>query len=319
VQTPSRNAKWIQRRLPLELIMPNFLLEFSNELADAVERAGKSVVTVLEGGREGVSGTVWRDGVAVTAEHTIRGLDEVTVLLPTGAKTKARVAGRDHGTDIAILEVPGVPAASIADDSQSRVGDIALAIGRREVEGLAATYGMISAISGPWRTWQGARVDRWLRLDLNPFTGFSGGPIVNAGGEAIGMATSGPRRSAVTIPASTVNRVLDQFAQRGRIARGYLGVGMQPVAFPEGTRKSLSLNAERGLLVVAVAAGSPADKAAILLGDIIVAAEGSSIQDIQSLQTFLDSENIGKTIVLDVVRGGQIVKISIIVAENLRS
>jgi S1-C subfamily serine protease len=94
---------------------------------------------------------------------------------------------------------------------------------------------------------------------------------------------------------------------------------MQPVAFPEGTRKSLSLNAERGLLVVAVAAGSPADKAAILLGDIIVAAEGSSIQDIQSLQTFLDSENIGKTIVLDVVRGGQIVKISIIVAENLRS
>lgn len=299
--------------------MPNFLLEFSNELADAVERAGKSVVTVLEGGREGVSGTVWRDGVAVTAEHTIRGLDEVTVLLPTGAKTKARVAGRDHGTDIAILEVPGVPAASIADDSQSRVGDIALAIGRREVEGLAATYGMISAISGPWRTWQGARVDRWLRLDLNPFTGFSGGPIVNAGGEAIGMATSGPRRSAVTIPASTVNRVLDQFAQRGRIARGYLGVGMQPVAFPEGTRKSLSLNAERGLLVVAVAAGSPADKAAILLGDIIVAAEGSSIQDIQSLQTFLDSENIGKTIVLDVVRGGQIVKISIIVAENLRS
>lgn len=299
--------------------MPNFLVEFSSELADAVERAGKSVITVLEGGREGVSGTVWREGVAVTAEHTIRGLDEVTVLLPSGTKAKARVAGRDHGTDVAILEVPGVPAASLADESQSRVGDIILAVGRREAEGIAATYGMISAISGPWRTWQGARVDRWLRLDLNPFTGFSGGPIVNARGEAIGMATSGPRRSAVTIPASTVNRVVDQLVQRGRIARGYLGVGMQPVAFPEGTRQSLGLGAERGLLVVAVAAESPAEKAGMLLGDIIVAAEGSSIQNIQSLQPFLDSENVGKTIVLDVVRGGQIVKLSVTVGEKPRS
>jgi len=299
--------------------MPNFLVQFSSELADAVERAGKSVITVLEGGREGVSGTVWREGTAVTAEHTIRGLDEVTVLLPSGIKSKARVAGRDHGTDIAILEVSGVPAASLADDAQSRVGDIVLAVGRREGEGIAATYGMLSAISGPWRTWQGARVDRWLRLDLNPFTGFSGGPIVNARGEAIGMATSGPRRSAVTIPASTVNRVVDQLLQRGRIAHGYLGVGMQPVAFPQGTRQSLGLAAERGLLVVAVAAGSPAEQAGILLGDIIVAAEGSSVQNVHSLQPFLDSENVGKTIALDVVRGGQIVKLSVTVGEKPRS
>ncbi len=299
--------------------MSNFLVQFSSELADAVERAGNSVITVLEGGREGVSGTVWREGIGVTAEHTIRGRDEVTLVLPSGGKAKARVTGRDHGTDIAILEVPGAPATPLADESQSRVGDIVLAIGRREAEGLAATYGMISAISGPWRTWQGARVDRWLRLDLNPFTGFSGGPIVNARGEAIGMATSGPRRSAVTIPTSTVNRVVDQLVQRGRIARGYLGIGMQPVAFPEGTRQSLGLHAERGLLVVAVSPGSPAEKAGILLGDIIVAAEGSSIPSIQSLQPFLDSENVGKAIALDVVRGGQIIKLSVTVGEKPRS
>ena len=299
--------------------MSNFLVQFSSELADVVEHAGKSVITVLEGGREGVSGTVWRDGIAVTAEHTIRGLNEVTILLPSGTKTKARVAGRDHGTDIAILEVPGVSAASLAGESQLRVGDIVLAVARREAEGLAATYGMISAISGPWRTWQGARVDRWLRLDLNPFTGFSGGPIVNARGEAIGMATSGPRRSAVTIPASTVNRVVDQLLQRGRIAHGYLGIGMQAVAFPEGTRQSLGMGAEHGLLVMAVAAASPAEKAGMLLGDIIVAAEGSSVQTIQSLQPFLDSENVGKTIALEVVRGGQIVKLSVNVGEKPRS
>jgi S1-C subfamily serine protease len=299
--------------------MPNTLVQFSTELADAVERAGKSIITVLEGGREGVSGTVWRDGIAITAEHTIRGLDEVTVLLPSGTKTKARVAGRDHGTDVAILEVPGVPALAIADESQSRVGDIVLAVGRREAEGVSATYGMISAISGPWRTWQGARVDRWLRLDLNPFTGFSGGPIVNARGEAIGMATSGPRRSAVTIPASTVNRVVEQLVQRGRIARGYLGVGMQPVAFPEGTRQSMNLGADRGLLVVAVAAGSPAEKSGVLLGDIIVAVEGTPTPNVESLQPFLDSENVGRAISLDVVRGGQLVKLSLTVGEKQRS
>jgi S1-C subfamily serine protease len=296
--------------------MPTSLVEFSNELADAVERAGKSVITVLEGGREGVSGTMWRDGIAITAEHTIRGLEEVTVLLPSGTKSKARVTGRDHGTDLAILQVPGLPAITIADESQSRVGDIILAVGRREAEGIAATYGMISAISGPWRTWQGARVDRWLRLDLNPFTGFSGGPIVNARGEAIGMATSGPRRSAVTIPASTVNRVVDQLVQRGRIARGYLGIGMQPVAFPENTRQSLGINADRGLLIVAVAPGGPAEKGGILLGDIIVTAEGASIQSMQSLQAFLDSENVGKSISLQVVRGGQLANLSVTVGEK---
>ena len=300
--------------------MLNSLVEFSNELVDTVEFAGKSVIAVLDGGREGVSGTIWRDGVAITAEHTIRGLDEVNILLPSGSKDKARVAGRDHGTDIAVLQIPGgLAAATVADESQSRVGDIVLAVGRREAEGIAATYGMLSAIGGPWRTWQGARVDRWLRLDLNPFTGFSGGPIVNARGQALGMATSGPRRSAVTIPASTVNRVVDQLLQRGRIARGYLGVGMQPVAFPEAARQSLGIGAERGLLVVAVAPGSPAEKAGILLGDIIVLVEGASIQSMQNLQAFLDSENVGKSIAIDVVRGGKLVKVSVTVGEKTKS
>lgn len=297
--------------------MSNSLVEFSNELANAVERAAKSIITVPEGGREGVSGTIWRDGLAITAEHTIRGRDEVTVLLPSGDKIKARVAGRDHGTDIAILDVPaGLTATSVADESQSQVGHIVLAVGRREVDGVAATYGMISAIGGPWRTWQGARVDRWLRLDLNPFTGFSGGPIVNAAGETLGMATSGPRRTAVLIPASTVNRVVDQLRQRGRIARGYLGIGMQPVAFPDAARQSLGFTNDRGLLVVAIAPGSPAETAGLLLGDIIVAAESAPIQNLQALQPYLDAEYVGKPVAMDVVRAGQLAKLTLTVGEK---
>jgi S1-C subfamily serine protease len=301
----------------LEVFMPGFLVDFSNELANAVERAGASVVSVPEGGREGVSGTIWRDGIAITAEHTIRGLDEVEVMLPSGQAVKAAVAGRDHGTDIAVLKLPGAaPGAKLADETQARVGEIVLSVGRRREEGLAATYGLISAIGGPWRTSEGARIDRWLRLDLNPFPGFSGGPVVNARGEVIGMATSGPRRTAATIPASTVNRVVDQLLQRGRIARGYFGVGIQPVAFPEGTARTLGLEGERGLLVVMVEPSGPAANAGVLLGDIVVRVDGAEIRGLHGLQGALDSDKIGQPVVVDLVRGGTLMQVNVVIGER---
>jgi len=297
--------------------MSGFLVDFSNDLANAVERAGASVISVPEGGRDGVSGTIWREGVAITSEHTIRGLDEVTVVMPSGATAAAAVAGRDFGTDIAVLKVQGGGTiATIADEAQTRVGEIVLSVGRRKGEGLAATYGMISAIGGPWRSEQGARIDRWLRLDLNPFPGFSGGPVVNARGEVIGMATSGPRRSAATIPASTVNRVVDQLLQRGRIARGYFGVGVQPVAFPEDAARSLGVEGDRGLLVVMVEPSGPAGNAGVLLGDIVVRIDGSELRGAHSLQAALDSEKVGHPVTVDIFRGGKLVQLNVVVGEK---
>jgi S1-C subfamily serine protease len=300
--------------------MASSLVQFSDNLADAVEHVGASVIAVPEGGREGVSGTLWRDGIAVTAAHTIRSQDEVTVVLPTGEKSQATVAGRDHGTDVAVLKLlRQTGSASLADESRSRVGEIVLLIGRRGSDGLGATYGIISAIGGPWRTWQGARVDRWLRLDLNPFTGFSGGPIVNARGEVLGIATSGPRRSVVTISVSTVEGVVNQVLQHGRVARGYLGIAVQPIAFPDATRHSLGISGDRGLLVVTIAPGSPAEKSGLLLGDIIVTIEGSSVHGVRSLQAALDTENVGRSITIDIVRGGKMLKLPVIVGERQES
>lgn len=296
------------------------LFEFSKALADTVERAGASVVTVLEGGREGVSGTLWREGVAITAEHTIRSLDAVTVVLPSGASVQAEVAGRDSGTDIAILRVPGVAGIiPIADDAHARAGEVVLAVGRRKHEGVAATIGILSAIGGPWHTWRGTRIDRWLRLDLNPFPGFSGGAVVNSRGEALGMATSGAGRSFVAIPSATVNRVVDQLLKRGRVARGYLGVGLQPVAFPKGVQQVAGTTADHGLLVVAVAPDSPAERAGILLGDIIVGVEGCPVRNLHAMQAALDGEKVGTAVKLDVVRGGQLVGVSPVVAESPES
>lgn len=296
--------------------MTSLLVDLSTELANSVDRAGASVLAVEEGGREGVSGTVWRDGIAVTAEHTIRGRESVTVRLASGEHMTAPVVGRDSGTDLALLKVPDEHGhAEIADDAQGRVGEIVLSIGRR-AEGLAAAYGIISAIGGQWRTWNGTRIDRWFRLDLNPFPGFSGGPVVNARGEAIGMATSGPRGAAVTIPASTVSRIVDQLLSKGRIAHGYLGVGVQLVDFPEGTSAALDLKTPHGLLVVLLEQGGPAANGGILIGDILLRISDRELRSARSLQAVLDGENIGRKLNVELVRGGQLLHLDIVVGER---
>jgi S1-C subfamily serine protease len=297
--------------------MPATLADFSNELANTVERAGGSVIAVPEGGRVGVSGTIWREGIAITVDHTIHGQDEVNVILPSGSEVKAIVAGRDYGTDIALLKLPAeVKSTTLTEAAQTRPGEIVLTIGRRGKNGLAAAHGLIGTVGGPWRTYTGARVDRWLSLDLSPFPGFSGGPVVNARGEVLGMATSGARRSAVVITAATVNRVVDQLLKHGHTLRGYIGVAMQPVVFPEGSWQSLGISGNLGLLVTAVAIDSAAAEAQILLGDVIVKIEGEPVRTARDLQWVLDGESVGRTIALEVVRGGQLVKVSVKVREK---
>jgi S1-C subfamily serine protease len=297
--------------------MPTSLVDFSHELADTVESAGQSVISVLEGGRAGVSGTVLRKGIAITVAHTIHGLDDVTVILPSGIETKVTVSARDSGTDIAILQLaPDVPPATQADDSRIRTGEIVLSIGRRGTDGLAAAYGIVSAISGPWRTSTGARVDRWFRLDLNPFPGFSGGPVINAAGEVIGMATSGPGRSAAIVPTSTVNRVVDQLIKHGHIVRGYIGVGLQPVAFPDDAWQRLGINSGRGLLITAIAPGSAAEEAKLTLGDVIVTIDDKPLRSGVGLQWLLDAETVGKSVSIGVVRGGQLLNVPVTVREK---
>jgi len=150
--------------------MSTVLHDLSNGFADAVERAGRSVVSVKEGGRAGVSGTIWRDGLVVTAEHTTRGQQELTIELPAGGSSSATVVGRDPTTDVALLRLKdNLPASTeFADAPQIRVGNLVLAVGRRVKHGLAASHGMISALGAAWRTWRGGRIDQWIRLDLLP-------------------------------------------------------------------------------------------------------------------------------------------------------
>jgi S1-C subfamily serine protease len=297
--------------------MANALVAFSNELADAVEYAGRAVVAVPDGGRSGVSGTIWREGVVVGAEHTIRGRDAATLVLPSGEMVSARVTGRDPSTDIAVLESVGISSAlpTFADSAELKVGNVVLALGRCE-NSLSASYGIVSSLGGAWRTWQGGRIDQWLRLDLNPYPGFSGGPLVDAGGRVLGINTSGPHRTVMTIPKSTVDRVVEQLLSKGRIVRGYIGIGGQPVAIPSALSEKLAQKQNHGLLVITVAAGGPAERAGITVSDIVLSINGAPIAGPGDLLAALDPDTVGKTLRVRVLRGGAPTEVAVTVGER---
>lgn len=291
--------------------MANELTALSSELADVVGKIGKSVVAVDARPRFGSSGVFWRPGIVVTAEHTIRREEEITVTLPDGAKVQASMAGSDPGTDLALLKVDGsnaqAPALAAGDPAP---GNLALAIGRSPDSGVNATMGIVSAVSGSWRTWRGGRLDRYIRLDLTLYPGSSGGLVVNANGEAIGIATSALSRIAgLAIPASTVDRVVDEILSRGHVARGYLGVGLQPVELPDH---------HKGLIVLSLEAEGPAAKSGVLIGDVMVSLGGAAVEDTDDIQSVLERHAVGQTVSAGLVRGGAALTIGIVIGERTR-
>jgi len=290
--------------------MTNELAALSNDLAVAVERAGKSVVAVHARPRFSSAGVIWRPGVIVTAEHTVRE-EEITVTLPNGTDRPVTLAGADAGTDIAVLKL-AEPAGEVATLSSAglRPGYLALAIGRSENSGVNAALGIISAVSGSWRTWRGGRLDQYIRLDLNMYPSSSGGAVIDTSGSVIGIATSALSRIAgLAIPASTINRVTGEILSRGRVARGYLGVGLQPVNVTDH---------QKGLIVLSVEHDGPADKAGLLVGDILVALGGKTVTDTGDVQTALESVAVGQAIEAALVRGGAARQVTVTVGERRR-
>jgi S1-C subfamily serine protease len=284
------------------------VLDLSNGLAGAVEHAGRAVVAVNARPRLPSSGVHWRQGVIVTAEHTIKREEEITVTLPDGRLAPATLAGRDASTDLAVLRLAGgeVPTADVGDTAALRVGHLVVAVARpgERGRGLSASLGVVSAIAGAWRTWSGGQIDQFVRLDLTLYPGFSGGPLVDAQGRVVGLNTSGPRGLVLAIPTSTVNRVVDQLLAKGRIARGYLGLGMQPIRLPEAFKRTLNWAADGGIIVVAVEPHSPAETAGVLIGDVVVALDGKPVSDTVDVLAMLGPERVGSEVRVSIIRGG---------------
>jgi S1-C subfamily serine protease len=282
------------------------LLTFSNELAGAVEHAGGAAVGVNARRRFGSTGVHWRSGLIVTADHTVEVDEDITVTTPDGRTVAATVAGRDPAIDLAILRVDAgaLAVAEIATETP-RVGHIVLAIGR----GPRASWGVISAIGDG-----GA-----LSLDLTLYPGFSGGPLVDARGRVVGITTSGSERHLqLAIPAITVGRMIEELMRRGHLPRAYFGVGTQQVRLNESLRARLGTDQRTAVIIIDMQADSPAARAGLLIGDIIVAFGGARITEPTDLRGVLRPQQVGETLTASVVRGGEPRDVPVTVGERSR-
>jgi S1-C subfamily serine protease len=307
----------------MERISPegtSVLLALSHDLAGAVERVGRSVVAVHARSRIPSSGVHWGQSVVVTADHTVKRDEEISVSLPDGRMVSARLVGRDASTDLAVLRLQEAefPVAEIGDAATLRVGHVVLAIARPGERGVSASWGVISALGAPWRSWHGGQIDQFIRPDVSLYPGFSGGPLADAHGRVMGINTAGPRNMVLTIPPSTVNRVVGQLLEKGRVMRGYLGLGMQPVRLPESLKQTLNLPRTNSVIIVAVEPDSPAEKAGLMIGDVVVALDGVPVSDTADVQALLGPERVGTTIGASIIRAGLLAERSIMIGERPR-
>jgi S1-C subfamily serine protease len=259
------------------------------------------------------SGIQWRKGVIVTAHHTVRREEDITVVVDGGKSVKANLAGRDPSTDLAILKVADDASLALPPfgDAPIKLGHFVLALGRSRSATLVASAGIVGGLSGEWQPRRGGRVDQHIRLDLELYPGFSGGPLVNAQGKVVGINTRGLARGrGVTIPNATVNRVVDELLEKGHIARPYLGLAMQPVAIPESLRGKVK-DGSSALLVVHVEKAGPGEKAGIQLGDVLTELHGQAAQDTGDVLDLLGLAKVGETLSATVLRGGSPVTVSI--------
>lgn len=294
----------------------NPLIAFSESLAQIVADVGNSIVAV-NGQRFPCSGIHWREGIIVTSDENIKRTEGITIALPNGETSPITLLGRDSSTDTAILKTEAnLPIAPIDSESELKVGHLAIAVGRDRDRGLSVAQGVIGTLGDSWRSSLGGYIDRFIRLDINFYPGMGGSALVNAAGKITGFNTTGPRRSVITIPAATVDRVVERLLETGHLNRGYLGLAMQPVTLPDSLVNQLSLNIERGLMVVNVEAQSPAQQAGIILGDILGTIEDTPITRLRDIQAYLEPQNVGKTIQLQLIRGGKLQKISLKVGNS---
>ena len=295
------------------------LIALSNALAQATERAAASTVAVHSEARGSSSGVVWRPGVIVTAEHALRRDEDIQITLPDGRVVAATLAGRDASTDLAVLKCAEAASAvaETGDVSTIKPGSLALVVGRTRASGPVAALGAVSLVVAERRAWTGAALAPYIRLDIGVQPTAVGGAVMDPSGRIIGIATPRfARFGAIAVPAPTVNRVVETLLQKGRIPRGYLGVGLQPVRLPDSIRKTLKRDDKTAAIVLEVEPEGPAHKAGIVIGDIFVALAGHPVTRLEDVHAQLGAESIGKSLPLKFVRGGALQEASIVVGER---
>jgi serine protease DegQ len=259
--------------------------QISDDFAALVSKHGDSVVRLETQGCRGGSGVAWAEDLIVAPAHLVEG--DVKVGLPDGSNVDGKLVGRDHSTDIAVLRVDKkLRPAPFNDLNDSKVGHLTLSLGRPG-KTVRAALGMIGALGDSFRTRGGGRVDRYLQIDGGAPRGFSGSVVIDARGRALGINTHG-----ITIPTSTLKRVVDELVAHGRIRRGYLGVAVQHVRNPSGA------------IVVGLEPAGPAENAGLLVGDVILSIDGTTIDGPRELSHFL-ADKVDQKVKVSLQRAGK--------------
>jgi S1-C subfamily serine protease len=283
---------------------PSPLETFSAALADIAAAAAPSVVSV-HSTRSRSSGFAWRPNLVVTADEALAEEGEVAVTAASGERHSATIVGRDASTDIALLRIEGATLPAVTLDARSvRAGGLALAVGG----GALALSGII-AIAGPsWHSMRGGEIDARIELDLRLRRQAVGGLVLDAGGRAFGMVVFGPRRRTLVIPAPTIERVAARLERDGRIPRGYLGVGLQPVRAES--------DSAFGAMVMSLDKNGPGAAAGLHQGDVVVNWDGQPLSDAGALRRALGPGSVGRSVTLGLRRGGALLDVTLTVGER---
>jgi S1-C subfamily serine protease len=286
--------------------VPSSLLkDLSTEIARIVAGAAGWVAAV-HSHRSRSSGFIWRPGLIVTADEALAEESEIAVTLPDGQTVPAKLVGRDPSTDIALLRIDRTDLAPAPLGAEGiTAGALAVVVGAEE-DGPTAALGVVSRSGGPWRSLRGGEIDARLELDVALRRAAEGGLALDAAGRAFGMTVFGPRRRALVIPSATIERVAPRLENHGRIARGYLGLGLHPVAVNGGV----------GAMVVSVDADGPGAAAGVRQGDVIVAWNGEPVRHLRSLLRALGPDSVGRTVTLGLRRAGEPAEIALTIAER---
>lgn len=328
--------------------MADMFKELSDAMAAAVEAVSPSIVSVNARRRLPATGVVFAgNGVIVTANHVVERDEELTITAQDGTTYEARLVGRDQQNDLAVLQVDAELATVTWGENESlKVGNLVLALGkpREDVQAtLGVVSGLVSAASRPPRRPHGGShhghgsrhggsrrskregrggrwmvqplVDGYIQTDVIMYPGFSGGPLVSGDGAVHGLNTSGFGRGAsLAVPVATIRNTVNVLQQHGKMRQGYLGIGLQPVRLPE--QVSNELEQDMGLLIVSIEENSPAAQAGVFVGDIVVALDGDSVEQVDELMSLLSRDRVGQSVPLQIVRGGQLQELTVTIGER---
>jgi S1-C subfamily serine protease len=286
-----------------------------SHLAQAIEAqvtaAHGLAVAVRNSSHRHISAMLWQ-GAVVTSEQAVGDRDEYEVVTGSGLTTRARIAGRDPGTNLLVLKPEtALQAPNAVSRATARIGALVLALGATVDGAPTARLGLVNSVGPQWYSRAGGRIEQRIALDIRIGRTEEGGPVLDSDGALLGMSTLGPPGVVLAIPVATLDRVVPQLLNDGLVARGWLGLGLPPVSIPEPLRAAAGETT--GLMVMSSAADGPGAVAGVTAGDILLTIDGASMRGMRRVMSQLDDASVGRTVALRLIRGGEVLTLNVLI------